>query len=76
MKNTNTESSLPSVNIKKMDGFRETEGFIYRVGYITITNKKTLLTDSILVAGVFTGHHLHPSGLQLYCFLHCGKRRV
>lgn len=30
-----------------------------------------LLTDGIFVTGVFTGHHLHPSGLQLDCFLDC-----
>lgn len=34
-------------------------------------NRRQLLTDSIFVTGVFTGHHLHPSGLQLDGFLDC-----
>lgn len=35
-----------------------------------------VLTDSIFVTGLFAGHHLHPSGLQLYCFLHCRERET
>ena len=38
------------------------------------TNSSSLLTDSVFVTGVFAGHHLHPSGLQLYCFLNCRKK--
>lgn len=47
-----------------------------RVSNITHnTSDNRVLTDSIFVTGVFTGHHLYPSGLQLYGFLHCRDKK-